>query len=112
LGGEIGRNGRNLLVRVALGELVHDGGGRNTVCFVIQHFSDHVILVGPRQRDHARLGAAIGAMAGGARSRQTAGLQRINLGLRQTRESEPGGRCQKEFHLHGVSLKKQWMAGT
>jgi hypothetical protein len=92
LGCKINRNGFDLLICVALGELVHDRGSGHATGFVILHFFDHVVLIGSSQRNHARLSSAIGAMAGRARSCQATGLQGIDLGLRQTRHGNQGGR--------------------
>jgi hypothetical protein len=33
-------------------------------------------------------------------------MQRIDLGLRQARQGDQGGRCQSVMNLHGFSSKK------
>jgi len=93
--------------RIALGELMHDGGRWHATGFVVQHFLNGDFFRDTRQRNHARLSTAIGTVAGGARCSPAAHMQRIDLGLGQTRQGDQRGRSQNMLNLHGFSSKKQ-----
>ena len=92
--GEVGRDLGQLLVGVALGQLVHDGRGAFAL-FVGQQLLEHVVLVLAGQIEATLLRAAVGAVAVGAGCSPY--LDLIDLGMGAQRGGQQGT-CGQPFH--------------